>query len=689
MLGPYTIWPLYVLGYLALACAWFYSCIRQMATAKVRQIYDALDARNPKQALKLCNAALGKQAQGPPLISALKAIALERLGKNDEALVVARAVAASKPPPTDDVVLSTLQIAFKALGHAQEATAAYEAAFAANPGDGEMASLLFSSYMKSSEWAKAQQLALKNYKQPGGEEQMYWAIACILIQVDLMSPPRPLTRQYAEAPAPASAAKHLALAAAMCGRAASQGKLTTEAQLLLYLEVLKRQGADEAACAAMEAHGALIGAAEDRLRLVAELHEKRGLWREAQAAHTEILRAHMPEDWEAFLGLMRNSLRATEAPAAAEATEPEGGGAAERGSPAVAASEASVSAAAQALADLSAAAEGTPSRPARLALIWLQLAALAPADACAAFAPTHPNAIVPVPSAAAAAPPAAPISADACAALLAALAEFFEAFAEKPVCFLDTKPVLAALRASPAARRALLDPLTAAYDEASPPSPPSLPWLRRFTTACQWRLGCGETAGWDAAARMATARRWSQVYHAAAPLSSELDARERGHADTLALLSAQMLLQRPTSEWVSADGDGVTAWPLEQLLAAALGLRAACDASPHNVQLAIGLLSTLAALGAPTAAHSIYTSCGIKQIQNETLSHTVLPALHSYGAAFAVRARGRLSYISYITLLHHSASFGSRRRALSGRKTPRCTPCAGSRPLACVTCPTI
>ena len=65
---------------------------------KIRPIYEALDSRNPKQALKLCDAILKKQAI--PLVQALKAVALARMDRLDEALAIARQVGASlKPPP--------------------------------------------------------------------------------------------------------------------------------------------------------------------------------------------------------------------------------------------------------------------------------------------------------------------------------------------------------------------------------------------------------------------------------------------------------------------------------------------------------------------------------------------------------------------------------------------------------------
>ena len=77
---------------------------------KVSPIYEALDARNPKQAVKLCDAALKKASI--PLVRALKAVALERMGRAEEATALAREEAAAvvKAPPIDDTVLSTLMI---------------------------------------------------------------------------------------------------------------------------------------------------------------------------------------------------------------------------------------------------------------------------------------------------------------------------------------------------------------------------------------------------------------------------------------------------------------------------------------------------------------------------------------------------------------------------------------------------
>ena len=78
---------------------------------KLRTIYDALDAHNFKQSLKLCDAAL-KKAADTSMVKALKAVTLERMGRTEEGLKLARDVASALAPPADDHLLSTLNIVF-------------------------------------------------------------------------------------------------------------------------------------------------------------------------------------------------------------------------------------------------------------------------------------------------------------------------------------------------------------------------------------------------------------------------------------------------------------------------------------------------------------------------------------------------------------------------------------------------
>ena len=59
----------------------------------------------------------------------------------------------------------------------------------------------------------------------------------------------------------------------------------------------------------------------------------------------------------------------------------------------------------------------------------------------------------------------------------------------------------------------------------------------------------------------------------------------------------------------------------------------ALDAAPHNFQLKLALVHCYECLGAPRLAYELYKRCDIKQIQHETLSYMVLPALAQLGAS--------------------------------------------------------
>ena len=186
------------------------------------------------------------------------------------------------------------------------------------------------------------------------------------------------------------------------------------------------------------------------------------------------------------------------------------------------------------------------------------------------------------------------------------------------------------LASAPHAQAALLAPLEAIIGP-EPPDAPSLPWLRKTIAAAQWRAGCGALSTIPLAQRLATAKEWIGLYNRHRPLSASLDARERGHADVLPLLAAQMLLPRPVADWFASSAGGVSVWPFKPLIAAALSLRMALDAAPHNFQLKLCLLHTYLCLGAPAAALETYRSCDVKQIQQESFSYLALPALSQIG----------------------------------------------------------
>ena len=510
-----------------------------MYNRKVQPIYEALDARNPKQAVKLCDAALKKASI--PLVRALKAVALERIGRADEATALVREEAAAivKAPPIDETVLSTLMIVFRAVGLASEGSAAYEAAWQVEPDNSELAAHLFSSHLRTAQYAKAQAVAMKMFKRPQGDEYIFWAVSCVVLQVDDMAPPRQPHKAYAEAAPPEAAAKHLQLAAAMLGRAATQGKLTRLPHLQLYDEVLKRQQAHAERLTLLDTHGALEQNQVESLRKRAELHERLGQLGAAQAAHATLLREHTPDAWISHTAHLRCAL----ARVAAGAAEGE-------------ASDAALDEAAALLRTLQS--EQPKLRGPWLAEVVLHLhrCDAAAAKVLLGAAPGSPEATaacgvaasVLAATAAAATPtigagtPSAEVE-----ALLSSLRGYFGRYGDRPVCVLDTAPCLRALAASAPAQEALLGPLMAEVGPAAVEAMTTtgeggltLSTLRPYMALCQWRVSCGATSRLSLEERSRLASSWLRVYMCAKPLSAALDSRERGHADVLVLIAAQV-----------------------------------------------------------------------------------------------------------------------------------------------------
>jgi len=269
-----------------------------MAEQKLRAIYEALDARNPKQAIKHCNALLAKANY--PLIKALKGLALERMGQSEAAIAMAREV----DPATADVsTLATLLIVFRAQGRGDEGTAAYARAFAHRPDSEDIATELFSCHIRARAYAPAQLLALKMYKRHNAALYLSWAVTTLLLQADALVPAAAVAAAArGEAPAggdggasalaaaEASAdslqrSKLLKLAAAMMARE----EVSKEGELQLRLAALRRLGSPAEALALLDEKGSLFCTPVERIRARAELLEALGRWDEARLAHREVI----------------------------------------------------------------------------------------------------------------------------------------------------------------------------------------------------------------------------------------------------------------------------------------------------------------------------------------------------------------------------------------------------------------
>lgn len=256
---------------------------------RVRPIWDAVDSRQFKNALKLSTALLSKYPSSPYAL-ALKALILERMGKNEEALTVclnAKEILCTKDSNVfvDDLTLSTLQIVFQRLDHLDMATSCYEHACATYPNNLELMMGLFNCYVREYSFVKQQQIAIKMYKTAGEERFLLWAVCSIQLQVCCGNGGEKLF-QLAEG----LLKKHIA----------SHGLHEPEA-LSVYISLLEEQHKYSDALEILSGNlGSLMMIEVDKLRLQGRLLARAGDYVSAADVFQKVL-ALCPDDWECFL----------------------------------------------------------------------------------------------------------------------------------------------------------------------------------------------------------------------------------------------------------------------------------------------------------------------------------------------------------------------------------------------------
>jgi len=221
---------------------------------KVRAVYEALETRKHKQALKLLVPLLEKKPTNAQL-RVLKALALVRSGRNDEALQLARLLKSDPTVVQDETLLNNLAIVFREGGAASEATACFESALANDPNNEELAHCVFGAYVRGRDYLKQQQLAQKMFKAHGCDEYFLWSLAATVLQVQFGAP-----------------AKLLVLTQRQLSKRAEEGKMKTYEEVQLYIDVLSRQLKYQDAVGVVDsALGDLFSSKVERLQTKARL----------------------------------------------------------------------------------------------------------------------------------------------------------------------------------------------------------------------------------------------------------------------------------------------------------------------------------------------------------------------------------------------------------------------------------
>ncbi|GMP48986.1 hypothetical protein CsSME_00016140 [Camellia sinensis var. sinensis] len=253
---------------------------------RVRPIWDAIDSRQFKNALKLSASLLSKYPNSPYAL-ALKGHILERMGKSDEALSVclnAKELLYNNDS-IDDLTLSTLQIVFQRLDQLDMATSCYEYACGKIPNNLELMMGLFNCYVREYSFVKQQQIAIKMYKIVGEERFLLWAVCSIQLQV--------LCGNGGE--------KLLLLAEGLLKKHIDSHSLHEPEALTVYISLLEQQSKFGNALEILSGKlGSLVMIDVDRLRIQGRLLARAGDYAAAADIFQKVLEL-CPDDWECFL----------------------------------------------------------------------------------------------------------------------------------------------------------------------------------------------------------------------------------------------------------------------------------------------------------------------------------------------------------------------------------------------------
>ncbi|PON77984.1 N-acetyltransferase B complex, non-catalytic subunit [Parasponia andersonii] len=255
---------------------------------RVRPIWDAIDSRQYKTALKLATSLLAKTPNSPYAL-ALKALVLERMGKADEALSVClnakELLYKNDSVLMDDLTLSTLQIVFQRLDHLDLATSCYEYACGKFPNNLELMMGLFNCYVREYSFVKQQQTAIKMYKLAGEERFLLWAVCSIQLQV--------FSGHGGE--------KLLLLAEGLVKKHVASHSLHEPEALMVYISILEQQAKYGNALEILNGKlGSLLMIEVDKLRIQGRLLARAGDYSAAADIFQKILELSS-DDWECFL----------------------------------------------------------------------------------------------------------------------------------------------------------------------------------------------------------------------------------------------------------------------------------------------------------------------------------------------------------------------------------------------------
>eukprot|EP00899_Mesostigma_viride_P012752 jgi/Mesvir1/21478/Mv03930-RA.1 len=639
---------------------------------KLRPLYDAIDARNYKLALKLVNG-IQQKHENSLIVKALKALVLERVGKKKEAFQLCEQVRVCGP--LNEHVLQTVLVVYKELGEFSSATKCFEDVAAAHPSNLEATKQLFQAYVRESNYVRQQQVALKLFKLQPEEKHLMMAVASMYLQgcrgsagaAHALLAPKPTEEGR----------KAVHLAEMMLDKhVAAKGLKSLEA-LLLYLDILQSQGSLGKMLGLIQGDlKKLFSMEADRVLTEAELYFKMRQFDAAATSFQTLIELSI-DDWAAYVGYLDSRFPETHTPEPAPAwlaAERDAGCEHEGASPCnepvgtspvdptVAVASA---AAAQETLDERVGSVGSFFRTlqekvlasgggalkrgpflAELELLRRKLVCLERAAGVGVMGGGIRGGDASVPAEVAAR------LASCRDEIVEAVVQYFRRFGHVPSFAVDVQACLGCLRGDPGRGAVLRDRLlqecaaeggaeaagsSKVEGDGGKGDMPLRELKRRVSVAVVeeslgllWpRGGAGREGRKDGkggdgeegdATLVAGIHRaicqLARLYASSVPVSSQLDARERAYGDNLVVIMANLLVELYRRTGASS-----------YLHAAILTLEAGLYFSRFNSQLKLMVMDLYFLAGAPAPAMRWWESLEIKHIQLDTMLHHVLPGM--------------------------------------------------------------
>uniref|UniRef100_A0A452TV03 N-alpha-acetyltransferase 25, NatB auxiliary subunit n=1 Tax=Ursus maritimus TaxID=29073 RepID=A0A452TV03_URSMA len=248
---------------------------------------DYLDNGNNKMAIQQADKLL-KKHKDLHCAKVLKAIGLQRTGKQEEAFTLAQEVAALEP--TDDNSLQALTILYREMHRPELVTKLYEAAVKKVPNSEEYHSHLFMAYARVGEYKKMQQAGMALYKIVPKNPYYFWSVMSLIMQ-SISAQDENLSKTM-----------FLPLAERMVEKMVKEDKIEAEAEVELYYMILERLGKYQEALDVIRGKlgEKLTSEIQSRENKCMAMYKKLSRWPECNALSRRLLLKNS-DDWQFYL----------------------------------------------------------------------------------------------------------------------------------------------------------------------------------------------------------------------------------------------------------------------------------------------------------------------------------------------------------------------------------------------------